>query len=315
MKKEDWIRLYHKSFEDLNAGAIPAAEASCRVLLLQTPDDPAVNQLMAAIRLAANDCAGAGRFAEASLARRPNHAPTLVLAGTAARRSGDLGKAASLFRRAAKIEPNRPETAFQACLVQIERRGADISAMIADLKKRFPDHASAWVEIGRALEGAGEAMLALAAFDLAFDAAPTSYLAYKRGEQLHGLGDLKAAETALKHATALDGGQFAVWFKLGLVLHDVSDLPGSASAYRRALELRPDFAEAETNLGIVLQDGGDLASAKQAYGRAMLLSGDSFSRAAHALTTAPNGELWLDMKALRDHLLDEGRRSLARRSR
>ena len=73
-------------------------------------------------------------------------------------------------------------------------------------------------------------------------------------------------------------------------------LPARAeAAYRRALALRPDLAEAEANLGVVLQEQGDLDAAKQAYGRAINLMPSAFGRVAQALTTAPKGELWIDL--------------------
>jgi len=315
VENDDWIRLFKQSFADLNAGAIAAAEKTCKILLEYTPDDPRVTQLMAAIRLASGDFADAERFAQASLVRRPDHAPTIVLAGMAARKAGKLDLAANCFRRATALDPARPDAAFQACIVQIERMGADVVQLFGDLHVRFPGHASGWVEIGRALDGVGQSRLALSAFDLAFQTAPTAYLAYKRGELLYDLRELRQAESALRYSATADGNQFSTWFKLGLVLQDLRDLAGAVDAYRRALAVRSESAEAETNLGIALQDSGDLRSAKAAYGRAMLVAPESFARIAQALAMAPTGELWLDMGALQSHLLDEGRRSLVRRSR
>jgi tetratricopeptide (TPR) repeat protein len=75
------------------------------------------------------------------------------------------------------------------------------------------------------------------------------------------------------------------------------------------LSLRPDLAEAETNLGVVLQEQGQLTAAKQAYGRAIELRPSTFGRIAQALTTAPKGELWMDLGALRAHLSELGRLS------
>jgi len=58
-----------------------------------------------------------------------------------------------------------------------------------------------------------------------------------------------------------------------------------------------------------LQELGNLAAAKQAYGRAMKLMPAAFGRIAQALTTAPKGELWMDLGALRAHLSELGRLS------
>ena len=79
-------------------------------------------------------------------------------------------------------------------------------------------------------------------------------------------------------------------------------LVAAAAAYEAVLRLDPDRAEAALNLGTVRQEAGDLPGAKAAYARAVRSRPDSFGRIAQALPAAPKGELWLDLRALRQDL-------------
>jgi cytochrome c-type biogenesis protein CcmH/NrfG len=92
------------------------------------------------------------------------------------------------------------------------------------------------------------------------------------------------------------------WFALGIVEQDQRNFSAAAAAYEQTLENEPTMAEAAVNLGICQQEVGDLEAAKSAYRRAMRIRPDTFGRIAQALTMAPRGELWLDLRALRASL-------------
>ncbi len=315
MTKDDWGDRFRNCLHDLNRGEIARAEAACRALLDDRPEDVGAHQLMAAIRLAAKDPVGAEQSVQVVLTRQPDHVPTLVLAGRIARMAGDLDLAAFRFHQAAELDPTHAEAAFAACAALIAKGGITVSSLLQDLAARFPGFTAGWIEISGAFEAAGQLPQALAAHALAGQRAPSAPAALKQGDLLHRMGRFGEAVEAFGRAAALAPDAPEIWFKLGLALQDLGDWTGAEQAYLRALELRPELAEAETNLGIVLQEGGDLSAAKQAYGRALLLRPDGFGRIAQALTTAPSGELWLDLDALRDHLLEAGRGSRSRLSR
>jgi predicted Zn-dependent protease len=65
----------------LRAGDLDAADAIARRLLADTPNDPAVLQLAAVVALQRGELEQAARAASASLGRRPDHVPTLIIAG------------------------------------------------------------------------------------------------------------------------------------------------------------------------------------------------------------------------------------------
>lgn len=299
----------------LNSGAVAEAERLCVALLEAAPSDPAVLQMMAAIRLAAEDAPGAERYANESLALRPDHVPTLILAGHAAQRSGELELAAYRWSRASELDPKRAEPAFRACAALITRGGVDVGPVLADLRKRFPDHRAGWLDIGEALANTKRYDAALACYALCKNHTPEAVYNIRRGDALYHLGRLAEAVEAFALVVEAEPDHFPAWFKLGLALQDSRDWAAAEEAYRRVLSLRPESAEAETNLGIVLQEAGDLTQAKQAYGRAVSLDPSSFGRIAQALSAAPTGEVWSDLSALKAYLLEEGRRSRERPAR
>jgi tetratricopeptide (TPR) repeat protein len=278
-------------------------------LVRQWPEDASVHQLMAAIALRQSKPGDAQRWALSSLARRPDHFATLMLAAVAARAKGDGSVALQRYARAAELEPTRPEAAFGATVAAIEVDSNAAPSAVAALRRRFPDPSPAWAEIGAVCERAGQGEAAVDAYALALQAQPSAKLGLRLGAALHSLGRRGEAAAAFQTALQLDPASAEAWFKLGLALQD-SRLPSRAeAAYRRALALRPDLAEAQANLGVALQEQGDLEAAKQAYGRAINLMPSAFGRVAQALTTSPKGELWLDLAALRAHLSELGRLS------
>lgn len=300
---------FAQALRALGDGAIGAAAEIAEKLLRRWPEDAGVHQLMAAVALRASKPAEAERWALSSLAKRPDHCATLVLAALAARALGNWPEARTRFQRAGELEPARPEAAFGAAAASIQLDAASALAVVEDLSRRFPDQASGWVEIGGQLERGEQWELAARAFANAMSAQPSAGLCVRLGSALQSLGRRDQAATFYQKALQLDPSSAEAWFKLGLALQDGRQPGPAAEAYRRALSLRPDLAEAEANLGVVLQEQGDLVAAKQAYGRAIELRPSAFGRVAQALTTAPKGELWMDLAALRAHLSELGRLS------
>jgi Tfp pilus assembly protein PilF len=293
----------------LAEGADAKAGEIAEALLRRWPEDAGVQQLMAVVALRQSKPAEAERWALSSLAARPDHAATLVLAAAAARAQRHWPDAIARYARAVELEPTRSEAAFGATVAAIAIDPANARASVAALRQRFPEPSSAWAEVGAALERHGLWELAAQALALALKAQPSAKLSLRLGAALQALGRRGEAAERYQEALRLEPGSAEAWFKLGLAFQDSRHPDRAEKAYRRALSLRPDLAEAEANLGVVLQEQGDLEGAKQAYGRAIELMPAAFGRVAQALTTAPTGELWLDLSGLRAHLLELGRLS------
>ena len=296
-----------KALQALASGDDAKAAEIAASLLRQWPQEASVHQLMAAIALRQSKAEDAERWALSSLALRPDHFATLMLAAVAARAKGDGRSALERYARAAELEPTRPEAAFGAALAAIMVDPHAASASVETLGRQLPQPSPAWGEVGAACERAGQGALAVEAYALAMKAQPTAKLSLRLGAALQSLGRRGEAVAAYQTALQLDPSSAEAWFKLGLALQDSRQPDRAEAAYRRALALRPDLAEAQANLGVALQEQGKLDEAKRAYGRAINLMPAAFGRLAQALTTSPKGELWLDLPGLRAHLSELGR--------
>jgi tetratricopeptide (TPR) repeat protein len=324
-----------KALSALRAGDLDAAYTIARRLLADTPNDPAVHQLAAVIALQRGEVEQAARAASASLARRPDHVPTLIIAGRAARASADLAAAAVFFRRAMTLAPERADAAFYACITLLERGDPEAQALLPRLLAQFPDDAEGWRNLAAALQKAGQPEAALVGLTRAAHAAPSVALHLQRGMLLESLdrrvdaiaayraatdmapGNADAllklglclrrcadtgAAAVLERAVGCDQNSADAWFALALVRQDQLDFAAAVGAYQHALEVRPDFAEAAVNLGTCYQEIGNVGTAKANYRLALQLKPETFGRIAQALAAAPVGEVWLDVAALRKSL-------------
>jgi tetratricopeptide (TPR) repeat protein len=320
----------------LRAGDLDAADAIARRLLADTPNDPAVLQLAAVVALQRGELEQAARAASASLGRRPDHVPTLIIAGRAARASADLAAAAAFFGRAMALAPKRADAAFGACVTLLERGDPEAQALLPRLLAQFPDDGEGWRNLAAALQKAGQPEAALVALTRAAQAVPSVALHLQRGMLLESLdrrvdaiaayraatdmapdnadalfklglclrrcAETDAAAVMLERAVGCDRNSADAWFALALVRQDQGDLAAAAEAYQRALDIRLDFAEAAVNLGTCYQEIGDVSAAKANYRLALQLKPETFGRIAQALAASPVGEVWLDIAALRKSL-------------
>lgn len=262
----------------LNTGELGAADATCAQLLHQAPDDPAVHQLAAAVALQRDDAALAARWAASSLARRPDHVPTLTIAGRAARRGGDPRQALVLFRRAAALAPARAEAQFLTCVTLLELGDGAANAVLQELLLRFPDDAHGWQMLGAALDAARQPEAALIAFTRAAAAAPSAALHRRRGTILQSLQRHAEAAAAFKAALELApaisndsnrADSLRMALQLGLCLRQAGDADGADEVLQQVVRLDPSHAEAWFALGLVAQDRGRHAAAAAAYRQAL----------------------------------------------
>lgn len=292
----------------MRGGDLDAAGAIAERLLQNHPNDPAVHQLLAEVALRRGEMAHAIRSAAASLARRPDHVPTLLLAGRAARAAENLAEAIGFLRRASMLAPDRADAAFLTCATLLELGDPEAGTLLTRLLASFPDKSDGWSLLGDALQRAGKMEAALAAFTRAARAHPSVAVnlrcgavlellgrfgealdAYRRAMQmapesgeawlklglcLQRLKEVESARTALEHAVTLSPASSEAWFALGLIRQDQRDPTAAADAYRRALDIRPELVEAIVNLGICYQEIGNLPEAKAFYRRALEIRPD-----------------------------------------
>lgn len=266
-QQADFERGIAEAINAYNRGQVDVAASTCRRLLQMNPAHPALLQLLAVILLKQGQPAEARIVTTASLHGRPEHVPSLLTAGQAARAENDLSAARCYYENAAMLAPHEVEPAYLLGQVLLEL--GDAQAAVTVFKKLTalaPGQANLWCRLGAACRELGEHL---------------------------------AADNALRRALQIDPKRVDAWFNLGLIRQDLRDFPGAAEAFRNALAYRPGFAAAALNLAIVLQEAGLLDAAMSAYREAYRLDAMTFGRIAHALTAAPSGRLWLDTEALR----------------
>jgi tetratricopeptide (TPR) repeat protein len=117
-----------------------------------------VLQLLAWLDLQQGAAAVASQRAQASLALRPDHLPTLLLSADAARRAGDARVAASTLERIVVIAPDQADAWFQLSLLRQDRNDlAGAAIALRQVLRIDPGRAEAHVNLGIVLQDSGRA--------------------------------------------------------------------------------------------------------------------------------------------------------------
>ena len=253
-----------------NTGRFNEAEAACHSLLTHVPRHPAVHQLMALLTLRDQRLDMARKHIVQSLTERPQHGPSLLIAGKIARAENDAGTAARYFEAAAAS---------------------------------MPDSSEAYFHLANTLAAQGLHVEAIKHYRQAQTLAPEAMeIALNLGTALRDSGDLEAARECFEKAVVLVPDFAQGWFNLGLTRQDLHDRDGAVAAFRTALTLRPDYADAALNLGVALQEARRMEDALDAYRLAVRLRPENFGRIAHAMTADSTGQLWLSTAQLKHAL-------------
>ncbi|WP_343741878.1 tetratricopeptide repeat protein [Herbaspirillum huttiense] len=254
------------ALQHYNAGRAGEAEQACHALLALVPQHPAAHQLLAMLALDRQALAQARQHILLSLTPRPQHVPSLLMAGRIAQAEGDPATAVQYFDAAARHQPGLSQAHFHL--------GTSLSAL--------GRHAEAVAALRQAVALAPQAMEAV----------------LNLGSALRELGELSAAREAFEQACRLRPEVAETWFNLGLTLQDMKEGAAAVDAFARALQLRPGYADAALNLGVALQEIHRMDDALQAFRTALRLQPQWFGRIAHALAAGKSGRLWLHVRDL-----------------
>jgi tetratricopeptide (TPR) repeat protein len=260
--------IVRKAVAAFNSGRHQDAQKLCEQGLARQPLEPTLNHLLAAMLFARGELSSARGRISASLAANPKSLAALLLAGRIARAEKDF-TAALVYLKSAAALGTTPEILLE-------------TARTLDQAGTGSDARPAWRAVLQALPQSHEAMARL-------------------GRLCWEDGKLDEAASLLERAVVGDCPA-STWFNLGVARQDLGDYAGAVTAYRQALTKNPAYAEAAVNLGIALQESGDVDSAMAAYRTAYQNSAATFGTIAMALTSAPNGRLWLNEQALHDLL-------------
>jgi tetratricopeptide (TPR) repeat protein len=169
MPAPDIAELVALAVRLLNAGQRDHARIVCEQAVAGYPPHAAVLQLLALLEMQDGRPATALPRAQASLRLRPDHLPTLFLAGDAALAVRDLDAASHALERAAVLAPGEAEAWFRVSLVRQDRR--DLAGAIAALERALalqPQRVDALVNLGIVLQEGGRLDDALRAYGRAY---------------------------------------------------------------------------------------------------------------------------------------------------
>ncbi len=153
----------------VNAGQRVRARAVCEQAVAAWPAHPAVHQLLAVLDVQDGRPAAAREHAALSLKLRPDHVPTLLVAGDAALAERDLAAASQALERAAALAPDQADAWFKVSLVRQDLH--DLDGAVQALERALqisPERVDALVNLGIVLQEAGRLDDALRAYGRAF---------------------------------------------------------------------------------------------------------------------------------------------------
>jgi tetratricopeptide (TPR) repeat protein len=237
----------------LGQGQPAAAEELLRQVLAHDPDSALAHLGLGRVAFGRNAWSEGLAHLEAAASSPLTRKRARALLAEVYRRRGDEAAAENERRLADDLPPDpgapdpfleeldRLRVGRQAELARASRllKQGEVEqavALLGRLVRSYPESASAWLGLGRALVQ----------------------------QQRY-----PAAEQALRQAARFDSGRVETQFYLGVALFQQGRTGDAAGHFRRATELRPDYALAWYNLGQCLKAGGDRTGAIDAFGAAV----------------------------------------------
>lgn len=223
----------------LQAKRLAEAEALCRAVLEQSPDEP----------------------------------EALRLWGLAALYGGNLEKAEELLRRLIRVAPQHVDSHNNLSVaLWHQHRPKEAEAAARQALALDPANLAAWNNLGNALQGqrrfeeAAEAYRKILATDPK-DARAANNL----GTALQSLGQFQQAVEAHRRAIALQPGFANALTNLGVALNELGQFEEAIATHRRALEFAPQSPQVHHNLSSVLLNLGRWSEAEAVCRQALTL--------------------------------------------
>ncbi len=163
--------------------------------------------------------------------------------------AGDLGGAIAAWRRALSLQPHNVEASLALVRLLIEQ--GDLPAAEACVRSTPGESASwvsAWTELARALQSAGETNRAIEAWGRVVGATTQAEPRQVLVELLLSAGLTVEAIPHLRVLLSLAPDWFKGWTRLGRSLTDAGDIPAAVLAWERVLSLDPENEEASLSL-------------------------------------------------------------------
>lgn len=253
------------------SGRVAQAEALCRDVLRQAPEDTE------ALRLAATLAHEAGREVEAleaidrAIALEPGVAASHEERGAILRSLARPEEALGAFREAISLEREAAAAWYgTGCALQDLHRLPESLRAYEEAVRIRPGYADALLNMGTVLAELGRPADCLAALGAAARSRPDLPAVQDRlGCALGAAGRWDEAAEAHRRAIALDPGAGAAYCNLATALSALGHHREAAEALQAALAIEPDSPDAHNRMGMVLRNLGYLDQALSAYRQAL----------------------------------------------
>jgi predicted O-linked N-acetylglucosamine transferase (SPINDLY family) len=204
-------------------------------------------------------------------------------------REGNLGEAATLYRKIIAQEPRNAEALHLLGVLEFQRKNP-LSAieLIGQAIRINPNNAAFLADLGLVYHGLTRFDDALTMFARALAIKPeyADALNY-RGNALRALNRLSDALASYARALAIRPGYAEALNNRGAVLTDLKRFSDALASYDRAVAINPDYAEALNNRGVVLAELKRFDDALASYDRALAIKPDyteAFNNRGNALS-------------------------------
>lgn len=249
------------------AGRAAEAEALCRQLVAERPDDAEALHLLGLAHFVQGRPVDAVQTIAAAIAADPTQGLYHFNMGLALDSLGMAADALGCFAAATELAPDLAEAQFRLGLAaQRDDRLDQAVERYRQVLRVAPNHGPALNNLGTALRKLGRAGEAVRHHQAAIALNPDHAEAHNN--LALALTDLGRAAEAVDHhraATRLRPDSPDLHFNLGVALDELGQVDQSVTAYRAAIALRPDFAQAHNNLALALLTRGDMAAGWREY--------------------------------------------------
>lgn len=189
-------------------------------------------------------------------------------------RSGDLARAAGLYRSVLKQEPNQADALHYLGVIAMQNGKFDDAAeMIGQAVQLSPGNPHLHANLGNALLQAGDTKTATGHYEAALAIDPS--LTEVRRNLATAFMSLDRANDALREITEAANRaprSLEVQVTLGNILSEVGRSDEAIACFERILAARPDIAPIHGNLGNVLRQTGRIEEAIARYEKALSLA-------------------------------------------
>jgi tetratricopeptide (TPR) repeat protein len=260
----------------MQAGRLTEAEALCREIVGNHPNEPGLQHLLGLLNYQLARLDVALELMQRAITLNPNEAEFHNNFGVVLLAAGQAEKAVGACSRAASLRSPYPEASNNLgnALMATGRVNEAIAAYDRALQQR-PTYAEAISNRGNALKQLGRLTEAIAAYELAIRHQPNYADAHSNlGIALQIAGRRDDAINAYRRALALQPANPDTWNNLGIALFDALKLDEALECFRKATSLRPAFADAFKNTGLVLQKLGQTEAAIANHRQALHLKPD-----------------------------------------